>query len=923
MTQHRLAQPGDVVASRFVIDRIVHSGGMATVYRARDLESGAYVALKMVQPRGLGRQYALRLRAEAEVLSSLSHPAIVRYIAHGETAVGEPYLAIDWLDGEDLARYLRHSRLTQRETLRLAVRVADALSVAHKKGIVHRDIKPSNLVLVGSDPRAVVVVDFGVARQPLHKLTQTGSLVGTIGYMAPEQARREAEIGPGVDVFALGCVMFECLTGAPPFRAASPAAQIRRLLSEEAPSITTLCPGAPPALVELVARLLSKNPAGRPRGGAECRELLEPLVEQSQELPLTAPLPREVQAAKDEPRPVLVLRARLDQDGAQTQESGAPVEESHQDYLLRVRLSHLMGSTSLPLEDPALGTLTATLPSQGDVTELALRGLGCALAVQESHPQALIAMAIGLCPDADSPLLGELTERAQQMIEVASRTAEPLARQPPIWLDPATTGLLLGRFEIRAHESGLFYLQPPDEVPEENNYGSESGRGDGHAAEAPDATRARPAEPETPFVGRAHELQRLLGLLAESATSSAVRSLLIKSRPGFGKTRLVHELLQRIASGVTVLRAEARPGEGAFRLAARALRGLCGVADADPPSVVGTKLLARIRRSLPEGGNERTIDILCSLCGLRTREYVPGYSEEGEGDVDGERSGEGPPELSLQQAFVRFLRAECAVRPVLLVLDSFQWADAGTADLLDAALLELGDRPLTVLLLARSGHMDAPLLLGSGQRVQTLRLDGLTNEEGARLLRAVLGPKLTDGALARMLALAQGSPRCLEELLRSYSVEREAPATATLLALLQSNILQLPAVPRRVLQAASLFGETFRLAGILEVLRPALDVEECERALGLLVDEELVVAPSPRRSSSRRLYRFAHDVAARAAYLLMSETERRLGHLAALAFLLSDGEPDSNVLAEHARLGHASPDVLNLVMKAGDRGAGG
>src|SRR5262249_49662727 len=148
----------------------------------------------------------------------LRHAGIVRYVAHGETPDGELFLAMEWLEGEDLASRLRRMPLTTDETVALGKRVAEALAIAHARGVVHRDLKPSNLFLVDNDVERVTILDFGIARLcDAARVTQTGAVLGTPGYMAPEQARGNDEIDPRADVFALGCVLFECLTGSPAF----------------------------------------------------------------------------------------------------------------------------------------------------------------------------------------------------------------------------------------------------------------------------------------------------------------------------------------------------------------------------------------------------------------------------------------------------------------------------------------------------------------------------------------------------------------------------------------------------------------------------------------------------------------------------------------------------------------------------------
>src|SRR5678816_4549583 len=176
---------------------------------------------------------------------------------------------MEWVDGEILKTRLERGPLTLSEAVTLATRVAEALGAAHSRGIVHRDLKPSNLFLPGGRIDQVKVLDFGIAQhEGRTQLTQTGMMIGTPGYMAPEQARASGQIDARADVFALGCVLFQCLTGVPPFDGDSTAAILARILFEAAPRVSELWSDVPATVDALVAQMLAKEPALRPSDGA-------------------------------------------------------------------------------------------------------------------------------------------------------------------------------------------------------------------------------------------------------------------------------------------------------------------------------------------------------------------------------------------------------------------------------------------------------------------------------------------------------------------------------------------------------------------------------------------------------------------------------------------------------------------------------
>ncbi|HSN98626.1 MAG TPA: serine/threonine-protein kinase, partial [Candidatus Nanopelagicales bacterium] len=272
-------EPGTVLGGRFAIERQAASGGMGTVFRASDLLDNTTVALKLL--RGTEAVDIERFEREARILSELSHPGIVRYVSHGTTTTGERYLAMEWLEGEDLAARLARRPLSPLESVMVLRKAAEALAYAHEHRIVHRDIKPSNLFLVAGDVRRLKVVDFGIARpdRDTVRLTYTGGILGTPGYIAPEMLEGEPTREPQADVFSLGCVLFECVAGRPAFEGAHLMAALAKLLFQEPPRLRELKPGVPEPLERLIGRMMAKSPPERPRDGAAICEELDAIEE--------------------------------------------------------------------------------------------------------------------------------------------------------------------------------------------------------------------------------------------------------------------------------------------------------------------------------------------------------------------------------------------------------------------------------------------------------------------------------------------------------------------------------------------------------------------------------------------------------------------------------------------------------------------
>ncbi len=267
--------PGERVASRFQILGEAGRGGMGTVFRARDWRDKRDVALKVLDAQAVDS--VERFEREAAILASVKHPNVVEYITHGVTGDGSLYLVMEWIDGETLAQRLETVGLDAAETVAMGAQIARALGALHAAGVVHRDIKPANLMLAGGSVAHVKLLDFGIARRAVegHRLTSTGAMVGTAGYMAPEQARGDnARVGALSDLFALGCVLHECLTGEPPFRGDSLLAARAKVLVETPPNVREIDPYLPEALDDLVASLLARRPNERPVDAAAVERAL-------------------------------------------------------------------------------------------------------------------------------------------------------------------------------------------------------------------------------------------------------------------------------------------------------------------------------------------------------------------------------------------------------------------------------------------------------------------------------------------------------------------------------------------------------------------------------------------------------------------------------------------------------------------------
>jgi tetratricopeptide (TPR) repeat protein len=837
---------GQVLAGRFVVENLARRGGMGAIFRASDRSTGDAVAIKVMGTVGPGARS--RFLREAQILEELSHDAVVRYVAHGTTETGVLYLVMEWLPGEDLAERLSQNRFGLEDSLKIALGVCRALETAHTRGIVHRDIKPANLFLCNGDPASVKVLDFGIARlkESALAISGTGSLIGTVGYMAPEQAMCEADIDARADVFAIGCVLYECVTGTAPFSSKHPVGVLAKVLREDPLRPSELCPDLDPRVDALLATLLAKKREERPLSAGAVRALIERLERQLDE---GGPVPsrRPVLSPRSERRVISVILGRP-----------APRIELSVDRPDDV-LAEVAAAYSAELWPLKGRAVLIVLSAQGEANDRASLGALCALKLSEVRPDFVFAVATGLADTSDRVPVGAAIDRAAALIDHGSTTDGVL-------LDDVTAGLVGLRFDVMSDGAMnvLKGVHPDLHVP-----------------------RLLMGKP-TPYVGRDRQLAMLDSMLDECISESVARAVMVTGAPGIGKSRLASEWLNRHRSARTLF-ARANPGSSgsALSLVIQLVRHAAGLREADPAAVQRAALSEHVARLAPEPAGENVVEFLSETLGISESERASPVV----------RAARGSPEIMREQvrrALHAWLDRETATQPVVITLEDLHWGDAPSVSFLIESLREHRQRTLLVLALgrpAKEGRLDE---LGADATLR-LHLEGLPARAVQELVRAALPDALEKVVLDRIVRTADGNPFYVEELIRRVaSGSTEWPDTV--LAMAQSRIEQLEPAARRVLRAASVFGEACWDRALEDLLGGEVDVRGL---LESLARAELLMRASESRYPESVEYRFRHALLRDAAYAMMGDEDRRASHGIAGDWLERNNEKDARVLSDH------------------------
>ena len=252
---------GEIISGRYELEQLVGSGGMSNVFRAHDRLLERTVALKVLHEQFTrDEDYVERFRREARSVAQLAHPNIVTVIDRGEQE-GRQFIVFEFIEGENLKDLVARGPLPVRDAVQLALQVARPLAFAHARGLVHRDVKPQNVLL--NEDGVAKVTDFGIARSlDVHGVTQTGTVLGTSDYIAPEQARG-SKVDPKTDVYSLGAVLYELLSGEVPFKGDNFVAVAMRHVNEPVPSVLDRRPDCPLRLDLAIQRAMAKDPADR------------------------------------------------------------------------------------------------------------------------------------------------------------------------------------------------------------------------------------------------------------------------------------------------------------------------------------------------------------------------------------------------------------------------------------------------------------------------------------------------------------------------------------------------------------------------------------------------------------------------------------------------------------------------------------
>ncbi len=837
-------------SERFELLERVAAGGGGAVYRAKDRSTGEIVAFKELH--GLGQDDGARFARECGLLSSLTSPGIVRYVAHG---FGKPpWLAMEWVEGTTLAKLLKERGLTWAESVGLMSKVAAAVGALHRRGIVHRDIKPSNVILEGGDPARPKLIDLGIARPEGEPLTMTGVVVGTAGYMAPEQARGERDIDARADVFALGCLLFRALTGEPPFKGDSALAVMLRVTLEDAPRLSEVDPRIPVELDDICACLLARDRDTRPKDGAEVARLLDE-IEPVESVPTRRSVTDLGAVTTTERRLVFLVLVRS--------------EEALASKAARA-LAEAIAPLGLRPETVADGTVVIAVVSEGSAGDLAFRAARAALAARAVFKRARATITIGRTADARAAMVGEAADRATSLMATLQSDGKP----GEIAVDAGTARLLADRFVIRPRP-----------------FGGVLGAVDLGGA----------------FVGREREIAYLTDFVGETASERRAGAVVVLGPAGAGKSRLARELLDRLGDRqeVWVVQGDPLTSSTPFGMLRPLFLKLAGVGRSEPKGDALAKLRGLVEARLGPTEVERVASFLAELLGVAPDDAPTPAVAAARRD----------PTLmgdQLRRAMGELVGAACLDRAVVVVIEDLQWADHATVTFFAGLLSTLETLPLCILGLGRPQSKATYARLLGDAGAQELKLEALSKAASERLCAALMGVAAIDGAVERLVERAGGNPFFLEELVRAARGGGAGALPDSVLSVLEARLEALPSMTRRTLRAASVFGRRFWEAG-LRALVPKADVAA---HLEVLEQAEIIRASSSSRFDGHAEWAFRSSALFEASYARLPREDRVRAHRAAARWLEAAGESDPTLLAEHYERGGEAKSAVGLLAGA-------
>ncbi len=864
-----------------ILERI-GQGGMGVLYKARDVRLGRLVVLKFL-PHGLEQDEKARQRflQEARAASALDHPNICVIHEIDETDEGQLYIAMAYYTGQTLKERLEQQPLSVPEAVEIARQICAGLEEAHRHGVIHRDIKPANIMLTASG--LVKIVDFGLARVEGTRITESHTTLGTLAYMAPEQLRGE-EVGPAADIWALGVVLYEMITGRLPFSQTTRPALTYAILNQSPLPPEEFCPEVPSSLSRLVLQCLHKSPELRPATAGEIARQLEALWASPVPEASLSPEPPPPPVREREQRQATILAveicARPAEEGPEAEETAEQVADAlevlrnivarHGGQVFQVGGNTLSAIFGLPVA--AEGTVGKALRAatemrrafaSGRVSPASEMALNCRIGLDTGR---VVVEREGGDPPQFREVLGNPVVRATHLMNAAPAGG--------IFLSAAVEKPARRKYRCRPEKTvpvaglarGIRAFALEEALPE------------------PAAATSAPMAP--PLIGRERERETLLLHLLK-VTHGEGSIVAVTGEAGIGKSRLVAEVKRSShAGGVMLLEGQAmsQGRNWSYHLFVDLFQRWAGIANPDDRGQQWSKLRGLLERVYPE----RAEEVLPFLGRLLQVELPPEASERIRG-IEG---------AALERLMVKHLRklfGHCAVRkPLVMVLEDLQWADNSSLELLEGLFRLVEFHPILFILVLRSGvsaraHQVLETLKQQysgeyrGAFFREIPLAPLEPSQCERLIRHLVEPgEMESGIRRAIVARTGGNPLFIEEVIRSLMDPPVGEALPdlpqeplsipnTIQEMLLARVDRLDDAARRVLKTAAVMGQQFLYRVLREVVGEAAD----EAVLNRLVEWQLL---ETEEVGGERRYRFRHALVQEAVYQSILPGRRRELH---------------------------------------------